>query len=260
MKKKILIVDDNEDLIKIVQMSFKDSYETPSAKNGEEAVGLAVMEVPDLIIMDLMMYEMNGLEAIRLIRQNPKTRSIPIIAITGGLSNTIEEECTRIGCNDFLFKPFTASQLNSSITKLLNQNGSNGATKEPRQHQMKKKILIVDDNPDLICILQVQLENKGYDTVQATNGMQAVDIATAQLPDLIVMDVMMPQMNGLQAARLIRENPKTCSIPILASTAKISHADTKECLESGFNDHIAKPFTGTQLASRIEKLLKQNGR
>jgi len=132
-----------------------------------------------------------------------------------------------------------------------------GSTKEPRHHQMKKKILIVDDSPDLICILQVLLKNKGYDTVQATNGMQAVDIAAAQLPDLIVMDIMMPQMNGLQAARLIRENPKTCSIPILASTAKMSHADMQECLESGFNDHIAKPFTSTQLASRIEKLLKE---
>ena len=122
---------------------------------------------------------------------------------------------------------------------------------------MKKKILIVDDNPDLIAILQIQLENKGYDIIQAANGRQAVDIATAQLPDLIVMDIMMPQMNGLQAARLIRENPKTRSIPMLASTAKVSHADTEECLESGFNDHIDKPFTGTQLASRIEKLLKQ---
>ncbi len=123
---------------------------------------------------------------------------------------------------------------------------------------MKKKILIVDDNPDLIAILQVLLKNKGYDTVQATNGMQAVDIATAQLPDLIVMDIMMPQMNGLQAARMIRENPKTRSIPILALTAKISYTDTEECLESGFSDHIAKPFTGAQLASRIEKLLMQS--
>ncbi len=123
---------------------------------------------------------------------------------------------------------------------------------------MKKKILMVDDNPDLTCILQVQLESKGYDTVQAANGRQAVDIATTQLPDLIVMDIMMPQMNGLQAARLIRDNPKTCSIPMLASTAKMSHADTQECLESEFNDHIAKPFTATQLASRIEKLLKSS--
>ena len=76
------------------------------------------------------------------------------------------------------------------------------------------------------------------------------------MPDLIVMDIMMPRMNGLQAARLIRDNPKTGSIPMLASTAKISHTDTKECLESGFNDHIAKPFTAKQLASCIEKLLK----
>jgi len=126
MKKKILIVDDNTDLNKVLQMSLKESYETVSAINGEDAVDLAVTEVPDLIIMDLMMNGMNGFEAIRLIRQVPKTRSIPIIAITAGLSNTVEEECTRIGCNDFLFKPFTVSQLNSSITKLLNQNGSNG--------------------------------------------------------------------------------------------------------------------------------------
>ncbi len=126
MKKKILIVDDNTDLNKVLQMSLNEAYETISAINGEDAVDLAVTEVPDLIIMDLMMNGMNGFEAIRLIRQVPKTRSIPIIAITAGLSNTVEEECTRIGCNDFLFKPFTASQLNSSITKLLNQNGSNG--------------------------------------------------------------------------------------------------------------------------------------
>ena len=105
-------------------MSLNESFETLSAINGEEAVDLAVTEMPDLIIMDLMMNGMNGFEAIRLIRQVPKTRSIPIIAITAGLSNTVEEECTRIGCNDFLFKPFTASQLNFSITKLLNQNGS----------------------------------------------------------------------------------------------------------------------------------------
>jgi len=131
MKKKILIVDDNTDLNRVLQMSLNESFETLSAINGEEAVDLAVTELPDLIIMDLMMNGMNGFEAIRLIRQVPKTRSIPIIAITAGLSNTVEEECTRIGCNDFLFKPFTASQLNTSIAKLLNQNGS-------RQDQMRE--------------------------------------------------------------------------------------------------------------------------
>jgi len=124
MKKKILIVDDNEDLHNMVQMALKDTYQTLAARNGEEAVGQAIIEVPDLILMDLMMYEMSGLEAIRLIRHNPTTRSIPIIAITAELSDTVEAECYRIGCNDFLAKPFTYEQLVSRIEKLLNQDSA----------------------------------------------------------------------------------------------------------------------------------------
>ena len=124
MKKKILIVDDNEVLIKIVEMLLKDSYETLLANNGAVAVGLTIMEVPDLILMDLMTYKMNGLIVVRLIRQNPKTRSIPILAITGGLSNTIEDECSRIGCDDYLSKPFTPAELSSRMTKLLTQHST----------------------------------------------------------------------------------------------------------------------------------------
>ncbi len=121
---------------------------------------------------------------------------------------------------------------------------------------MKKKILLVEDNPDLNKILQLLLKNL-YDTILAMNGKQTVDIATAQLPDLIVMDVMMPQMNGLQAARLIRENPKTRSIPILALTAGVSRINEEECFLFGCDDYIPKPFTYKQLVPRIEKLLRQ---
>jgi CheY-like chemotaxis protein len=131
MKKKVLIVDDNVDLNKILQLSLKNSYETISARNGEEAVELALMEVPDLIIMDLMMGGTNGFEAIRLIRKVPKTRSIPIIAITAGLSNTIKDECSRIGCNDFIGKPFTYQQLVSRMEKLLQETTKKAESSPP---------------------------------------------------------------------------------------------------------------------------------
>ncbi len=124
MKKKILIVDDNEDLNKFVQMSFKDSYETLSVKHGEEAVGLAAMEVPDLIIMDLMTNEVDSLEAIPLIRQNPKTRSIPIIAITAGLHDTIEHGYLNIDCDDYVAMPFLDDDLFPCIEKLLKQDSA----------------------------------------------------------------------------------------------------------------------------------------
>ena len=124
MKKKILIVDDNEDLNKFVQMSFKDSYETLSVKHGEEAVGLAVAEVPDLIIMDLVEYEVDSLEAIPLIRQNPKTRSIPIIAITAGLHDTIEHGGSSVDFDDYIAKPFLDEELSPCIEKLLKEDSA----------------------------------------------------------------------------------------------------------------------------------------
>ena len=123
---------------------------------------------------------------------------------------------------------------------------------------MNKKILIVEDNLDVIYILRRQVANLGYDTLLATNGREAVEMAATHLPDLILMDIMLPEMDGLEATRLIRGNPKTNSIPILAATARVTMKDRQECLQNGCDDYIPKPFTPTQLASTIEKLLNKN--
>ncbi len=123
---------------------------------------------------------------------------------------------------------------------------------------MKNKILIVEDNADLLQVLQLQLEDRGYETILASNGKQAVDFAAAQVPDLILMDIRMPEMDGFQATRLIRQNPKTRSIPILAVTVLETHEERELCLQSGCDDYIPKPFTFSLLFSHIEKLLKQD--
>ncbi len=92
------------------------------------------------------------------------------------------------------------------------------------------------------------------------NGKEAVDMATSHLPDLILMDITLPVMDGLQATRLIREHPNTQATPIIAMTARFTSEDKEECLRSGCDDFIAKPFTSKQLASIIEKLLKHDNR
>jgi len=122
---------------------------------------------------------------------------------------------------------------------------------------MKKTILIVEDNQDLRHIVQMHLKLLGYDSILAVNGKEAVDMATSHLPDLIVMDIMLPVMDGLQATRLIREHPNTQSTPIIAMTARVTSEDKEECLRSGCDDFIAKPFTSKQLTSIVEKLLDQ---
>ncbi len=122
---------------------------------------------------------------------------------------------------------------------------------------MKKKILIAEDNLAVNKALQLLLEPR-YETISAMNGKQAVEFAATQLPDLILMDIVMPVMNGFQASRWIRHHPKTHSIPILAVTAMTTLKDKEDCFQSGCHDYIAKPFLAEDLFPCIEKLLKSS--
>ena len=119
---------------------------------------------------------------------------------------------------------------------------------------MKKKILIAEDNPVVNKVLQLLLRPR-YEIIAAMNGKQAVDMTVTQMPDLILMDMIMPKVNGYQATRLIRQNPKTQSIPIIAVTALSSSEEQNECFQSGCNDYISKPFTTEDLVPSIERLL-----
>ncbi len=123
---------------------------------------------------------------------------------------------------------------------------------------MARKILLVEDNRDTVEMLQMVLEHLGYSFLAATNGKQGLNIAATQLPDLILLDMTLPDMDGIAAARQIRQNPKTQSIPILATTGRASDKDQEECFQNGCNDYLCKPFTNKQLASHIEKLLVQS--
>jgi two-component system cell cycle response regulator DivK len=126
--------------------------------------------------------------------------------------------------------------------------------------KMKNLILIVDDHPDLVELLQKALEFFGYEVLVAKNGSEAVEIAHSKLPDLIVMDIFMPLMNGIKATSLIRLNPKTKHIPILAATANAAEGDRERCLAAGCDDYIPKPFTYQKLIAVINELLKCRGK
>jgi len=121
--------------------------------------------------------------------------------------------------------------------------------------QMIKKILIVEDNPEVVNLVQMILEHLGYAPIVAMTGKQGVDLATSHLPDLVLLDISLPDMDGFTVACQIRQNQKTYSIPILATTGKVSFEDRERCLENGCTDYISKPYTPKELASRIEKLL-----
>ena len=121
---------------------------------------------------------------------------------------------------------------------------------------MKKRVLLAEDHLGTIEVMQLELEVLGYDVTVAQDGQEAVQKATAEPPDVIVMDMLMPKMDGFQAASSIRQNPKTKDIPILAATALARPGDREKCLESGCDGYIAKPFTHKQLGAAIDKLFE----
>src|SRR3989304_7329880 len=121
---------------------------------------------------------------------------------------------------------------------------------------MKKRVLLAEDHPGTIEVMQMELEVLGYDVTVAQDGQEAVQKATADPPDLIVMDILMPKMNGFQATARIRQNPRTKNIPILAATALARPGDREKCLESGCDGYIAKPFNHRQLGAAIDRVFE----
>jgi excisionase family DNA binding protein len=118
-----------------------------------------------------------------------------------------------------------------------------------------KKALIVDDHPDLLFILTCFMESLGYHVVSATHGREGVEKAAKEKPHIILMDILMPGMDGREATRRIRSNPKTQNIPILASTVLNNQSDIKTCIEAGCNDFLVKPFTRKQLQGKLQEYI-----
>jgi len=122
---------------------------------------------------------------------------------------------------------------------------------------MAKKILIVDDEKDIIDLLNFNLESEGYETIKARDGDQAIEKAVKELPDLITLDIMLPGKDGWEVLRELRNNPKTKNIPIIFLTAKDSEIDEVVGLELGAEDYIVKPISIRKFLARVKKVLKK---
>ena len=117
------------------------------------------------------------------------------------------------------------------------------------------KALIIEDHPGLLDVLSRQLKRLGFAVVSADNGMGGVEKAITEKPDLILMDIMMPGMDGREATRRIRFNPETKDIPILAITCLFRESELGGCIEAGCSDYLVKPFTFEELQCKIQDFI-----
>ena len=122
---------------------------------------------------------------------------------------------------------------------------------------MRPKILVVDDEPEVVELVEFNLKKAGFDVITAADGAQALKRARAALPSLIVLDLMLPEMDGLEVCKILRRDPTTARIPILMLTAKAAEVDRIVGLELGADDYVTKPFSPRELVLRINKLVRR---
>jgi signal transduction histidine kinase/CheY-like chemotaxis protein/HAMP domain-containing protein len=272
---KILIIDDDPIIIREMEIIFKEeNYCLTSALTGSEGLLLLNKYVPDLILLDLRMPEMDGFKVLEELRKRKDLKDLPVMILTA--ADLTEDEKKALGKNvkGVVIKgQIDKNTLFSEINKILYGPGASGATERQATEEKEKKpekirpeksksektgparILIAEDRDDNLILLKEILRPANYRIYVAKNGQEAVDIAGKERPDLILMDMQMPVMDGFKATKYIREMEKLKDIPIIGLTARAMKGDREKVLAAGCSDYLSKPVMPNDLLRTVEKWL-----
>jgi CheY-like chemotaxis protein len=235
----------------------------PVTADGSTAA-LAALEKPvtgkpvfDLILLDAHMPAMDGFEVAKRIKQNRRLREIKVIMLTSAGEPDDVAQCQALGISAYLTKPVKQSELFDAIISVLSpRKQSSSLASRPRRGsstQRRLKVLLAEDNAVNQMLATRILEKLDHHVTVVGNGREAVSKAQASRFDLIIMDVQMPEMDGLEATAAIREWEKTTGkhIPILAMTAHAMKGDRERCLAAGMDGYVSKPIRIADLEEAV---------
>jgi CheY-like chemotaxis protein len=255
-----LIVDDNEAaLVQIRNILAEEGYELSFAKDGAAALQIIEADIPDGIVLDLMMPEVDGFAVLEKVRSIDKSSHIPVMILSA--RHITKEELRTLRRNNIhqLIQKgnINRRELQEAVASMFRPHGTGGGTacrEEQEDRAVKPVVLVVEDNPDNRLTVRVLLKDD-FTVIEATDGEMAVELASAKLPDLILMDISLPGMDGVTAFKTIRRNPKLSGIPVIALTASAMTTDREIFLAHGFDAFIPKPIIETQCLQVIRRIL-----
>ena len=215
------------------------------------------------IILDLMMPEVDGFQVLEQLRARPATATIPVLVLTA--RELTPEDRARLAhhhIRQLVQKgSLNREELAACVRRLLGIPGvrhspTAGARLPPSvSRRPGGPILVVEDNRDNLLVITAILEEAGYKYVTATDGQKALALARETLPALILMDMQLPGVGGLEAARQIKADPLLAGTPIVALTAMAMRGDREEILAAGLDDYLAKPFEPQELMQLVRRWL-----
>lgn len=270
---RILVAEDIE-MNRILAGKFleKLGLSCDYAEDGEQAVKAYLNSEYDMIFMDCQMPNKDGFEATREIRSMERgIRHAIIIAMTAYAMKGDEEKCIAAGMDDYLSKPIDMNKISNILRKYSNQTGRKQETSQEEVAEQssaidtgtlpedvynipdeKARVLIVDDEPMNLKLLEITLKEE-YEVMIAHNGKEAIRLASEGIqPDIILLDIMMPEMDGYQVCRILRELPETREIPIIFITAIKEEKSEERAFRLGVVDYITKPFSIPIVKGRVK--------
>ena len=263
--KNVLVVDDNENNRIILAQTLRlKGIRTAEAKNGFEALQLlADGQVYDAVLMDYQMPYMDGLETIEKIRGSfsASAHELPIILLHSSSDDgTIIKACEELQVSQRVVKPIKMQEIYHALSRLHQKGGSLVSAHSPviEITDTNLTVLIAEDNAVNMLLARTIIKKlaPNFRLLEASNGKEAVHICMSTQPDLILMDVQMPEMNGYEATKAIRKLNHSFRIPIIALTAGNVKGEREKCLAAGMDDFLVKPVIETDIAVALHKWLE----
>lgn len=252
--KTILLVEDNDLNMKLFKTLLKiGKYNVLCAENGKTGIDLAVEYTPDLILMDIQLPDMDGITANSHIKSNPKTQQIPVVALTAYAMDKDKEMIMNAGFVGYITKPIDTKDFLPMVSKHLCEVKKESVQAKPGS---KPFILIVDDDRMNVKLLDTYLKQEGFHTMCAYNGEDALEKIRKDPPDLILLDIMMPGVNGYEVTQKLKNDQKTSHIPVILITALDSADDKSKGMAAGADEFLNKPINKSELIARVRSFLK----
>ena len=266
-RKRLLVVeDDRAEQMSIAELLGHDDIEIVAAGTGSEALDVLRQDPCDCVVLDLRLPDMSGFEVLDALRADASLSDVPVVVFTGRELSAEEDAQLHTMARSIVVKGVesperlldeTALFLHRVVTDLPDEKQRMlERLNSSDEDLLDRTVLLVDDDARNIFALSSALERRGMRVLTATTGSEAIALADAT-PDLaiVLMDIMMPEMDGYQTIRVIRERPGFRRLPIIALTAKAMKGDREKCLEAGASDYLAKPVNTEQLLSALRMWL-----